>query len=316
MKTSVMLRLPEIRFDAASAIYVGKRERQEDAIATDFPLGANLGFVVLADGMGGHSSGEIASKIVVTEVFSELKLQSGDEQSFEAQVTDILREAALAANECVRGHVASHPETAGMGTTLVAPVFVRDRLFWISIGDSPLLLFRDNTLRQLNEDHSMAPQIEYMVKSGMISKASGDNHPDLNSLTSVLIGREIARIDCPGTPVELADGDIVIAASDGLQFLSDDQIEGALTRNMSKSSVEIAQILLNELKDLDDPDQDNTSLSVIKVHKKAAPLALHGIQSAHAESAAKQVVRVSRPRSAFGQLLQFGRTLPSTDQNA
>ena len=316
MMTSVAPRLPEIRYDSASAISLGKRERQEDAIATDFPIGANVGFVVLADGMGGHNFGDIASKIVVTEVFSELKLQSGNERSFEAQIADILREAALGANECVRGHVATHPEMAGMGTTLVAPVFVRDRLFWISVGDSPLLLFRDKTLRQLNEDHSMAPQIEYMVKSGMISKLNGDNHPDLNSLTSVLIGREIARIDCPKAPVELADGDIVIAASDGLQFLSDDQIEAALIRNKSKSSAEIAQVLLNELKDLNDPDQDNTSLSVIKFHKKAASAALHQIQLAPDESVAEQDVLSSRPRSAFGQLFKLGKTLPSTDQSA
>lgn len=310
-----MPRLPDIRFDAASAISVGRRECQEDAIVTDFPLGANLGFVVLADGMGGHASGDVASKIVVTEVFSELKLQSGDERAFEADITDILRDAALAANECVKGHVAGHPETAGMGTTLVAPVFVRDRLFWISIGDSPLLLFRDDKLRQLNEDHSMAPQIEYMVKSGLLSKASGEDHPDLNCLTSVLIGREIARIDCPKAPVELADGDIVIVASDGLQFLSNEQIEKALIENKLDSSLHIAQALLNELKHLDDPEQDNTSLSVIKVHKQTAAVPRQVKLVAETGSGHEQIVHAVRPRSAIGNLFQSRRASHATDQN-
>ncbi len=311
--------LPEIRFDAASAISVGRRECQEDAIVTDFPLGANLGFVVLADGMGGHTSGDVASKIVVTEVFSELKLQSGDEKAFEDNIVEILRDAALAANDCVKGHVIGHPETNGMGATLVAPVFVRDRLFWISIGDSPLLLFRDETLRQLNEDHSMAPQIEYMVKSGLMSKASGEDHPDLNCLTSVLIGREIARIDCPQTPVELADEDIVIVASDGLQFLSNEQIKGVLVENRSKSGSEIAELLLKELKDLDDPDQDNISLSVIKVRKEharnAAEVRDQSSQSVPVNTGPDDGLAAGRRHPAFRSLRPFRKLVASTDDS-
>ena len=177
------------------------------------------------------------------------------------------------------------------------------------------MLFRNDTLRQLNEDHSMAPQIEYMVQSGIISKASGEDHPDLNCLTSVLIGREIARIDCPATPIELADGDIVIVASDGLQFLSDEQIERALIENKSKSSVDITQVLLNELKALDDPEQDNTSLSVIKVHKEVAVVHRQGNLTAPDKTDTDQVVPVARHRSALGQLLQFRSTASSSDQN-
>ena len=100
-------------FDVASAVSQGQREHQEDALIADFPIGSDLGFAVLADGMGGHSAGDIASKIVVTEVFSELKLQSGDTQEFETKVQDILKNAAIAANECVMGHVRSNPETHG-----------------------------------------------------------------------------------------------------------------------------------------------------------------------------------------------------------
>ena len=196
---------PEIQFGVASAISQGRRTHQEDAIIIDFPLGADLGFAVLADGMGGHLAGDVASKIVVTEVFSELKLRSGNQQAFEDKVTDILIEAARAANECLHGHAMTNPETSGMGTTLVAPVFFRNRLFWISIGDSPLFLCRDGVLIRLNEDHSMAPQIDFMVETGVIPAESGENHPDRNCLTSVLIGSEIARIDCPKDPLELCD---------------------------------------------------------------------------------------------------------------
>ncbi len=73
-----MWRSPEPRFDVASAICQGGRDYQEDAIVTDFPFGADSGVVVLADGMGGHAAGDVASKIVVTEVFSELKFESAN----------------------------------------------------------------------------------------------------------------------------------------------------------------------------------------------------------------------------------------------
>lgn len=256
---------PEIRFDVASAISQGQRDYQEDAIVTDFPLGSEVGFAVLADGMGGHAAGDVASKIIVTEVFSELKLQSGDQNQFQSNLNDILKDAALAANECVNGHVYANPETAGMGATLLAPVFVRDSLSWISIGDSPLFLFRAGALKQLNEDHSMAPQIDLMVASGMLEAEAGANHPDRNCLTSVLLGDKIARIDCPKVPVALLNGDILIMASDGLQFLTNGQIENALVKNIDKSSQEISQVLLAALDQLADPDQDNISFSVIKI---------------------------------------------------
>jgi len=258
---------PEFRYDVASAISQGRRDYQEDAIITDFPLGSEVGFAVLADGMGGHAAGDIASKIVVTEVFSELKLQSGGQDAFKENVSTILLEAALAANDCVKGHVSSNPGTSGMGATLLAPVFIGDQLSWVSIGDSPLFLFRNNALRQLNEDHSLAPQIDLMVASGMLGAEAGASHPDRNCLTSVLIGDEIPRIDCPNTPTQLLDGDLLILASDGLQFLSNDQIEAVLQHSSDKSSQAISEILLNSLTELGDPEQDNISFSVIKVSR-------------------------------------------------
>ncbi len=221
--------------------------------------------MVLADGMGGHAAGDVASKIVVTEVFAELKLQCGNQAEFERNVSDILLDAALSANECVNGHVQNNPKTAGMGATLVAPVFIRDSMSWISIGDSPLFLYRDGRLVQLNEDHSMAPQIDLMVASGMIGEDAGASHPDRNCLTSVLIGDEIPRIDCPKSPIKILDGDILIVASDGLQFLTNRQIEKVLGNSKDQTSQEIVTRLLAGLEKLSDPDQDNISFSVVQV---------------------------------------------------
>ena len=256
---------PDIRYDVASVLNRGCRDYQEDAIATDFPIGADFGYAVLSDGMGGHAAGDVASKIVVTEVFSELKFQSSDIDGLESNVGHILKSAAVSANECMAAHASNNPQTAGMGATLVAPVFIRNSLFWISIGDSPLYLLRGGRLRQLNEDHSLGPHIDYMVRSGMMPEEIGRNHPDRNALTSVLIGETIERIDCPDRPFQLKDGDILIVASDGLQFLSNAQITQIVTDNAAQGSATIAERLLEELRELDDPEQDNVCFSVVKV---------------------------------------------------
>lgn len=259
----------DVRYDVASAIGQGQRDYQEDALVTDFPIGSQIGFAVLSDGMGGHAAGDVASKIIVTEVFSELKLQSGMATALAQSLPDILKAAAHAANACLRGHVDANPNTNGMGATLLAPVFIEDRLYWISIGDSPLYLFRNGTLRQINEDHSMAPQIDFMVQSGMLQPDLAKNHPDRNCLTSVLFGDAIPRIDCPETPMQLEEGDVIIAASDGLQYLTNDAIAPIIAARPDATSSELAEALMNAIEDLGDPEQDNIALSVIKLRHHA-----------------------------------------------
>ena len=265
-----MWRSPEPRFDVASAIAQGGRDYQEDAIITDFPFGAESGVAVLADGMGGHAAGDVASKIVVTEVFSELKFQSTEMMEDERIIPDVMARAAIVANDVVRSHVMDNPDTRGMGATMVALVLIENRLFWMSIGDSPLYHYRSGKLQQLNEDHSMAPQIDYMVQAGLLDAEAGRNHPDRNCLTSVILGDRIARSDCPGTPFELKLGDIVVVSSDGLQYLEEERIRKILHKYRRRRSAEIAGYLLEAIEELADPDQDNVSFSVIKMnHMKA-----------------------------------------------
>jgi len=111
----------------------------------------------------------------------------------------------------------------------------------------------------------MAPQIDFLARAGMIESDVAFNHPDRQCLTSVLAGRDIARIDCPETATELRHGDIVIAASDGLQFLEDSEISDVLSEHGFAPSARISAGLLRALEQLDDPDQDNVSFCVIKV---------------------------------------------------
>ncbi len=253
-----------MQYDVATAISQGRRDYQEDAVVADFAVGVPYGFAVVADGMGGHAAGDVASKIVVTEVFSELKFQSGNRAALEQNFNTTLLDVVQSANLCINAHVRENPAHKGMGATVVAPVVFEDRLYWISVGDSPLYLAREGALSQLNADHSLAPQIDLMVASGQMDKEAALNHPDRNCLTSVLMGTEIPSIDCARVPFRLQIGDIIIAASDGLQYLTHEQIEAVVAGHKRRTSSEIARAILRALDALDDPDQDNISVVIIK----------------------------------------------------
>lgn len=267
-----MTQTADLIYETSMSIDQGRRDRQEDAVVSDFQAGFPCGFVVLADGMGGHAAGDVASKIVVTEVFSELKLQSGDPDLLEPQIGDILRRAAECANECVGLYASTRANVAGMGATLVASVFIEDRLYWVSVGDSPLYLFRDGVLTRLNENHALESQIDFLVNNGIMGYEEALNYPDPSCLTSVLIGDDIPQMDCRSMPLRIRHDDILIVASDGLQFLDDAQIEGILRFSRKRSADDISAALMREIHKLDDPDQDNVSFCVIKAVQEGAKM--------------------------------------------
>lgn len=279
----------DLRYDTSTVISQGRRDRQEDAIIADFPSGARNGFAVLADGMGGHEAGDVASKIVVTEVFSELKLRSGDWDEMESKMVEILENAAHGANQCVGMYSEQRSPQSLMGSTLLAPVVIEDRLFWISVGDSPLFLLRDGAIRRLNDEHALGSQIDYLVDSGLMQRDEAMNHPDQTCLTSVLVGGDIPQIDCPAEPESLQEGDILIASSDGLLVLSEEQISQAVEPVSDRSAERIGAALLSRIEEAGDPNQDNVAFCVIKVEARTAE------RRQTAPVASRSVMRASRP---------------------
>lgn len=252
------------RFQVASHLSVGAREYQEDALSVNFAEGADLGIAVLSDGMGGHAAGDVASRIVVETVSQALAKESSDLANFSHNIHSILQNAARSANEKVREHAEANPETRGMGATLVATVILHNLMYWVSIGDSPLYLYRNGRLQQLNEDHSMAPQIDFLVRSGLMDAEMAKNHPDRSVLLSVIIGKEIEKMDCPTDPFRLEPGDLIIVSSDGVQYLEDHQIEAVLASCEAQDAEEITKALDAALDDLDDPQQDNSGIAAIR----------------------------------------------------
>lgn len=283
----------EYAYDAAAALTQGRRDRQEDAVMTHFPAGAGLGFIVLADGMGGHAAGDVASAVVVEEVASSLGRRFDDPGRLEDQIGDALRAALARANERMARLAGNRSELRGMGSTVVAPLVIANRLYWISVGDSPLYLMRGNRMARLNQEHSMASRVAGWVADGRLSRQEAERHPDLGCLTSVLLGTPIPEVDCRDCPLVLQDGDIVIAASDGLGFLQEDRIAAVVFALRDRPSAEIAAQLLREIAGADDPEQDNVSLGVLKL-RKARPEAPRA--AARARSVTRTVVHLGARR--------------------
>jgi len=254
-----------LKFDTAAAISKGARDYQEDALIADFAAGADVSIAVLADGMGGHAAGDVASKVVVTEVFRELTFKSDAIASGQADAAEVLAQAAHLANTVLAHLIEDNPAQRGMGATLLALLIKGNALHWISVGDSPLFLFRNNKLTQLNEDHSLATHIDFLVSTGALSAKEGAEHPERNVLTSVLSGEKIAQIDCPDAGFELRGGDVILAASDGLQYLSDDEIAKTLRSLPLARSSEVSERLMDGLRALEDPDLDNVTVLAIQV---------------------------------------------------
>ena len=166
---------------------LGAREVQQDEHglidgATLDPDGRHP-VVIVADGMGGHAGGEMASRVAVRAFM--------DAYDLDGAPAGRLRAGLDAANRAIDAAVCENLSLDGMGTTLVAGAVTTDGLEWISVGDSPLYLYRGGRLKRLNEDHSMAPIIEALRESDP-ETARGMNP---NKLRSALVGFAIAEAE-------------------------------------------------------------------------------------------------------------------------
>ena len=255
--------MPDLIADAATLSDIGRRDRQEDAVMADFPRGAEFGLAVLSDGMGGHNDGDLASRIIVSEMFGELYFSGARVDALARHVPQVFRSALNVANKRLARHTKTGALSKDTGGTLVSIAMLKDTLSWISVGDSPLYLFRAGQLTRLNENHSLAPQIDLMVEQGLMDPDVARDHPQRSCLTSALTGQVINQIDCPDSAISLYPKDVVIVASDGLNVLSDNEITRLVRRNLRKGSHRIADVLKAAVLNKDKPEQDNLALVVI-----------------------------------------------------
>lgn len=197
-----------MRIEVGSATDIGRvRERNEDSVLVDPPL------YVVADGMGGHRGGQVASQVAL-ETMEELGTEGRGP----------LAEHVRQANRAVWDRSVEDEQLSGMGTTLTAARIEGTNALIAHVGDSRAYLLRDGLLRQLTSDHTLVAR---MVKSGEISEAEADVHPHKNVLTRALGTDEQVEVD--EDSIALADGDRLLLCSDGLTgMMTEDQIQAIL----------------------------------------------------------------------------------------
>ena len=236
----------------------GKREYQED----DYGLldGRDLGLdgsehtmLLVSDGMGGHVGGATASGLL-SKTFVEAYPQAS------GPIVDRLRDCLEAANKALADAIAENPELDSMGSTLVAAVVSSEGLNWISVGDSPLWLFRDGQLERLNADHSMAPVLADLVATGRMTAEEADRDPRRHSLRSAVMGDDIHLVDVSSQPVAVKKGDRLLLASDGLMTLSDQEIAEILKKTQGAPLEDSAEALIQAVEAAESPHQDNTTV--------------------------------------------------------
>lgn len=239
----------------------GARALQEDAYAFSEIIGGDGEsegmLVVVADGMGGHTAGERASELALKSFVDAFHRASSGRRKR-------LSKALAAANDAIARELKRESGCKGMGTTLLAATITSDGIEWISVGDSPLYLYRSGTLTRLNEDHSLRPVLKEMAELGKISSLEPEKISSGNVLRAALTGDEIALIDQPRTPVSLQTGDVILAATDGIHTLTEANIMTVCAEAATMDASVVAANIVQAVRAVDKPRQDNTTVAVMK----------------------------------------------------
>lgn len=231
------------RWRGEGAQHQGARPYQEDSWALKRLADDSL-LAVLADGMGGHVGGAVASKLAVDAATA---IVAGGNS---------LADALNAANRAIGEKIASDPKLESMGATLVVAIVSADELHWISVGDSPLYLVMDGAVERLNADHSMAPQIDALVARGVITAAQAAHHPGRHTLREAVMGNPLSLIDQGSR--RLGVGAVLLLCSDGVESLDHSRIATVASKP--------AQVLVEAVLAVGAPHQDN--VTVIKLERE------------------------------------------------
>jgi serine/threonine protein phosphatase PrpC len=203
------------------------RSNNEDSVTFD----ASLQVAVLADGMGGYNAGEVASGMTTTFIKSELvQWLSGHEQQVDIDhVASFIENCVTKTNRSILNAAISNVQYAGMGTTLVAGVFLASSLVLAHVGDSRCYRLRLGKLEQITKDHSM---LQEQVDAGVLTPEQAAVSPGKNLLTRALGVEDVVKVEIHQHEV-LAE-DLYLMCSDGLtDMLDDEHIAGILGNHTS-----------------------------------------------------------------------------------
>ena len=213
---------------------------------------------VLADGMGGHAAGDVASNIICGIFLQQFGVSVGSAQAK-------LAASLAAANAAIGAKVAANPGLNGMGATCVGIAFSATGLEWISVGDSPLYIYRGGSILRLNADHSLSPMIDQLVAEGKLTAEQGDQDPRRHYLRSAVTGEDLDLVDVSDLALPLESGDVILLASDGLLTLEDDDIRRLIGAYRDDGPDALAEALIRTVDGAGAVHQDNTTVVVVMV---------------------------------------------------
>ena len=243
-----------------NAQHIGTRKEQQD----DFGFSDinNARFIshggviaVLTDGMGGLKMGREASRTAVRTMRKAYEAKSPEET-----IPGALDRSLHLANKAVFEMAQEAGLEEDVGTTLVAAVVHREALYWISVGDSRIYLFRKGQLTRLTFDHVYARELDKEVARGNISRQEAESDPDRDALTSYLGSPEIKEIDRNVSEFLLEPGDRILLCSDGLHRALP---EKEMAQMLGGQPQDDAESLVKNALSKKLPHQDNLTVAIL-----------------------------------------------------
>ncbi len=195
------------------------RESNQDS----FFVMPDAGLFMVADGVGGNSNGELASRTVMADIAASVREHPILSDAGEDEIRDYFIRLITSVNQHLFD-LSGHNTTDGMATTLVVLYVIGNKAYVMNIGDSRLYLIRHNKIMQVTEDHTY---VNDLLKQGIIDVEQARNHPDRNMITRA-VGAE-SRIQPDLFMFELAEGDILASCTDGLyNEMTDEEIKNMI----------------------------------------------------------------------------------------
>jgi serine/threonine protein phosphatase PrpC len=225
-----------MRLASIGASDVGrKRVHNEDS----FLVMPESGLFCVADGLGGHASGEVASRMAVEEVAAYFRATDSDPA--DGAHEDRVAEAIRLANRSILTRARAEPDLTGMGTTLVAGYFAEDGPLVVAhVGDSRAYLFRGGEIKRLTEDHSL---LQDFIRHSSPSAAEIDAFPHKNVIVRAVGMRDAVEMDL--SRVKVREGDVFLFCSDGLFGMLPDEQMAEILREEGFDILRANQLLVD-----------------------------------------------------------------------
>ncbi|MBE7036699.1 MAG: Stp1/IreP family PP2C-type Ser/Thr phosphatase [Ruminococcaceae bacterium] len=215
------------------------RPINEDSFClSEYSREMDAAYVIVADGMGGHQAGEVASSMAIAQI-SDTISQGFMAEMASSDIKELLVQAIKKANSVVYEKGQSEEGCWGMGTTVTMCFVIGERAFIANVGDSRAYLLRNGLLHQITVDHSL---VQELLQKGQITEEEAANHPQKNVITRALGTDSGVEIDL--YEFTLCDGDMMLLCTDGLSNMLSNETLTRLLQEKNSSLYAVAEKLV------------------------------------------------------------------------